>query len=121
MKAAEKKKDELQEIVRQVSEQIGGHKSKAEYEARRKRVKQQRDLFLKNAVETQAAFGDAVLDMFPQLLISKAVNDAKQRISLKVEKNKLPSGVSKKLISYLQRQGFSYQLAQSRVRDYGKD
>lgn len=101
LKAAEKKKDELQEIVRQVSEQIGGHKSKAEYEARRKRVKQQRDLFLKNAVETQAAFGDAVLDMFPQLLISKAVNDAKQRISLKVEKNKLPSGVSKKLISYL--------------------
>lgn len=46
----------------------------------------------------QAEFGDAVLDMFPQLLIAKAVEDAKKMISLKIEKNKLPSGVSKKLI-----------------------
>lgn len=46
----------------------------------------------------QAEFGDAVLDMFPQLLIAKAVEDAKKKISLKIEKNKLPSGVSKKLI-----------------------
>ena len=46
----------------------------------------------------QAEFGDAVLDMFPKLLIAKAVEDAKKKISLKIEKNKLPSGVSKKLI-----------------------
>lgn len=46
----------------------------------------------------QAEFGDAVLDMFPQLLIAKAVEVAKKKISLKIEKNKLPSGVSKKLI-----------------------
>ena len=46
----------------------------------------------------QAEFGDAVLDMFPQLLIAKAVEDAKKKISPKIEKNKLPSGVSKKLI-----------------------
>ena len=46
----------------------------------------------------QAEFGDAVLDMFAQLLIAKAVEDAKKKISLKIEKNKLPSGVSKKLI-----------------------
>ena len=37
----------------------------------------------------QAEFGDAVLDMFPQLLIAKAVEDAKKKISLKIEKNKL--------------------------------
>lgn len=102
---AQKKKIELQEVSRQVSEQIGGHKSKAEYEARRKRIKQQRDLFLKNAAEAQAAFGDAVLDMFPQLLISKAVADAKQKISLKIEKNKLPTGVTKKLVNYLLAKG----------------
>ena len=46
----------------------------------------------------QAEFGDAVLDMFPQLLIAKAVEDAKKKISPKIEKNKLPSGVSEKLI-----------------------
>ena len=39
--------------------------------------------------------------MFPRLLISKAVADAKKKIHLKVEQNKLPEGVSKKLINYL--------------------
>ncbi len=99
--AAEKKKAELQELSRQVSEQIGGHKSKADYERQRKTLKGQRDLFLRNATDAQAEFGDAVLDMFPQLLIAKAVEDAKKKISLRIEKNKLPSGVSKKLITYL--------------------
>ena len=84
-----------------MSEQIGGHKSKADYERQRKILKGQRDLFLRNATDAQAAFGDAVLDMFPQLLIAKAVEDAKRKISLKIEKNKLPTGVSKKLITYL--------------------
>lgn len=98
---AEKKKSELQDLARQVSEQIGGHKSKSDYEKQRKVLKNQRDLFLRNATDAQSAFGDAVLDMFPQLLIAKAVVDAKKKISLKIEKNKLPSGVSKKLITHL--------------------
>ena len=99
--AAEKRKAEMQDVSRRVSEQIGGHKSKADYERQRKMLKGQRDLFLRNATDAQAAFGDAVLDMFPQLLIAKAVEDAKRKISLKIEKNKLPTGVSKKLITYL--------------------
>lgn len=98
---AEKRKADLQEIARQVSEQIGGHKSKADYERQRRMLKGQRDLFLRNATDAQAAFGDAVLDMFPQLLIAKAVEDAKRKISLKIEKTKLPVGVSQKLITYL--------------------
>ena len=39
--------------------------------------------------------------MFPKLLISKAVLDAKKKIQLKIEQDKLPEGVSKKLISHL--------------------
>lgn len=101
LEAAKKRRAELQELSQRVSEQIGGHKSKAEYERQRKQLKAQRDLFLKNAAGAQAGFGDAVLDMFPQLLISKAVEDAKKRISLKIEKTKLPGGVTKKLITYL--------------------
>ncbi len=101
LEAAKKRRAELQELSQRVSEQIGGHKSKAEYERQRKQLKAQRDLFLKNASGAQAGFGDAVLDMFPQLLISKAVEDAKKRISLKIEKTKLPGGVTKKLITYL--------------------
>lgn len=107
LEEAEKRKSELTELSKQISEQIGGHKSKAEYEQQRKLLKGQRDLFLRNASDAQAAFGDAILDMFPQLLIAKAVENAKKKISLKVEKNKLPTGVSKKLISYLLESGTS--------------
>lgn len=98
---AEQEKETKQDFVRSVSEKIGSTKSKEDYEIQRKSLKKQRDLFLSNAEQAQAAFGDDVLDMFPQLLISKAVDDAKKRINLKISQNKLPSGISKKLISYL--------------------
>ncbi|MBE6959610.1 MAG: hypothetical protein E7448_02670 [Ruminococcaceae bacterium] len=90
-----------QNLLVELSEKIGGHKSKSDYERQRKACKTQRDTFLKNAEAAQANFGDAVLDMFPQLLISKAVADAKKKIHLKVEQQKLPGGVNKKLINYL--------------------
>ena len=98
---AQKKKEELQNIVCKVSEQIGGHKSKADYERQRKQLSDQRDAFLKASTDAQSHFGDAIIDMFPRLLISKAVLDAKKKIHLNIEQNKLPEGVSKKLINYL--------------------
>ena len=101
LERAKEKKAEMQEMLIRISEQIGGFKSKADYERQRKGLKTQRDMFLRNVSEAQSDFGDAVLDMFPQLLISKAVEDAKQRIHLKVEQSKLPAGVTKKLITYL--------------------
>ncbi len=99
--AATADKTEKQDFVRSVSEQIGSTKSKADYENQRKSLKNQRDLFLKNAENAQGDFGDDILAMFPQLLISKAVADAKEKINLKISQNKLPAGVSKKLIAYL--------------------
>lgn len=90
-----------QDLLVELSEKIGGHKSKGDYERQRKAYKMQRDTFMKNADAAQANFGDAILDMFPQLLISKAVTDAKKKIHLKVEQQKLPGGVGKKLINYL--------------------
>lgn len=93
--------DELQELSRQISERIGAHKSKQEYQAQRTLLKKQRDGFLTNAASEEAHFGDAVFDMFPQLLLSRAVAEAKKKLNMKVEQTKLPAGVSKKLISYL--------------------
>ena len=101
LETAKKKKTACKELVQKVSEQIGGYKSKADYERQRKQLKEQRDVFLKGAEDAKAHFGDTVIDMFPRLLISKAVLDAKKKIHLKIEQNKLPEGVSKKLISYL--------------------
>ncbi len=101
LEEAQKKKAGLQSTLVSVSEQIGGFKSKADYERQRKALKFQQNLSVKNAADAQARFGDHVSEMFPQLLISKAVQDAKQKIHLKVEQDRLPSGISKRLISYL--------------------
>lgn len=101
LEAAKKKEAECQAIIQKVSEQIGGYKSKAEYEQQRKQLKKERDAFLKSAADAQAHFGDDVLEMFPRLLISKAVHDARKKIHLKIEQDKLPEGVSKKLITHL--------------------
>lgn len=94
-------KERKQSLIVEISEQIGGAKGKTYYEQQRKSSKNQRDLFLRNADAAQAAFGDAVIEMFPQLLISKAVAEAKQKINLRIEQNRLPDGVNKKLITYL--------------------
>ena len=61
----------------------------------------QRDAFLSNIDSEMSQFGDMVISDFPQLLISKAVEDAKKRIHLKVEDSKLPQGLDKRLIFYL--------------------
>lgn len=92
---------QLQNEIQKISEQIGSSKSKVQYEQQRKFYKKQRDLFLQNATVAQSEFGEEVLNMFPQLLISKAVKDAKEKIHLKIEDNNLPSGVNKRLIAYL--------------------
>lgn len=96
-----KEKKECQELIQRVSEQIGGYKSKEDYERQRRHLKMQQDVFLKTVKDKQSGFGDDVLEMFPKLLISKAVFDAKKKIKLKIEQDKLPEGVNKKLLSYL--------------------
>ena len=99
--SSEKKIRELQDLVKKLSEEIGTTKSKEQYEADRKRLKASRNLYLKNAEEAQSAFGETVIDMYPKLLISRAVKDAGDKIHMQVEKYKLPSGITKTLISYL--------------------
>lgn len=96
-----KKSAELQELIKELSEKIGNSKSKEEYENERKKQKQNQALFIKNAEAAQSAFGDSVVDIYPKLLISKAVRDAGAKIHMQVEKYRLPSGINKALISYL--------------------
>ena len=99
--AARKLKQDRKDFVQSVSEEIGSTKSKEQYEQQRKFLKNQRDTFIKNANDATSSFGDAVIDMFPQLLISKAVKDARDKIHLKISENNLPAGVNKRLISHL--------------------
>lgn len=98
---AKKEKEEKKELITKISEQIGSTKSKADYENQRKTLKRQRDMFLNNATSDQSHFGDTIMEMFPQLLISKSVMDAKGKLNLKVNSTSLPAGVNKRLITYL--------------------
>ena len=98
---AKEERKSKKELISSISEQIGNTKSKEEYERQRRELKQQRDRFLENANSDQAQFGETVIDMFPPLLISKAVNDARKKLNLKVSSTNLPPGVGKRLIHYL--------------------
>lgn len=97
----EAEKNAKKELISSISEQIGSTKSKEEYEKERRGLIKQRDAFLSNIDSEMSQFGDMIISDFPQLLISKAVEDAKKRIHLKVEDSKLPQGLDKRLIFYL--------------------
>lgn len=101
LEKAKAEKEEKKQLIAEISEKIGGTKSKAEYEARRKELRAQREVFLKNAEAQESAFGRAVMEMFPFLLLSKTVEDAKHKIHMKAATSKLPTGVTKALITYL--------------------
>ena len=114
---AEKKKADNQALISSVSEQIGSLKSKADYEATRKALKKQRDMFLRSSEMAQAEFGEAIVTSVPQLFISKAVQEAKAKIHLKVEESKFPSGINKKLINYLLSQDTNVCICGNPLRD----
>lgn len=101
IEAAKKDKEKNTEIIRLASERIGSSKSKADYESQRKSLQQQSYSFLNNIKGYQEQFGDAIMEMFPPLLLSKAVSDASGKLQLKVAETKLPAGVNKRLIAYL--------------------
>ncbi|WP_069679915.1 AAA family ATPase [Clostridium taeniosporum] len=101
LKVYSQKKEKMKELIRTVSEQIGSTKSKVEYEKQRKILKRHRDLSLSTVTSTQGIFGDEMFSTFPQLLISKTVLDAKNKIKLKIADNNLPQGLGKRLIEYL--------------------
>lgn len=101
IKDSEAEKNTKKELILSISEQIGSTKSKEEYEKERRNLIKQRDVFLSNIDSEMAQFGDIIINDFPQLLISKTVEDAKKRIHLKVEDSKLPQGLDKRLIHYL--------------------
>lgn len=101
----ENKKAELKELIQNISEEIGGAKSKADYEKIRKEYQSQRDAFLDNVKSETKNFGDDVMASFPAILVSKAIIDAEKKLNLKVKQKSsaLPDGLSKRLIAYLTR------------------
>ncbi len=94
-------KNEKSELISTISEKIGSTKAKEEYERERRHLIRQRDLFLANVSSQESEFGDRVIEEYPQMFIAKTVEAAKGKLHLKVENDKLPDGVTKRLIAYL--------------------
>ena len=101
LKDADKEKIEKNQAIEQISEMIGSTKAKSDYEKERNEFQKHRDEDLRSSDVFASEFGDAVMDCFPKLLISKSVENAKKKIHLKVEQSNLPEGISKRLIAYL--------------------
>ena len=99
--SAKSERDKNRQMLNDISEQIGSSKSKAEYEKQRKNYQRARDIAEKNVEQAQSDFGDAVVDVYPKLLISKAILDASDILKLKINKAELPIGLGKALINYL--------------------
>lgn len=97
----EEEREKKKQLISEISEQIGATKSKEDYERERKELIRQRDIFLAHVITDEKQFGDKVVSSFPQLLISKTVEDARNKIHLKVQDSKVPIGLEKRLIFYL--------------------
>ncbi len=95
--------DKCNQVINDVSEKIGEAKTKSDYEKQRKDLKRQRDHFLEAEEECRRQFGDSIIEMFPRLLISKAVENAQNKLKLKVDyaSDNLPVGITKELVDYL--------------------
>lgn len=98
-----KKIEENQNDINSISEKIGSTKSKENYEKDRIFYKQQAEEFFENADLAKAEFGEKVMDVFPELMLEKAVSAAKTTLELKAHDNDLPDGLDKQLINYLLR------------------
>ena len=96
-----KEKSEKKKFIQEVSEKIGSTQSKAEYERQRKAKIKERDMLLEEISDTQVQFGDYAAETFPKLLIAKKMKDAKGKIRLKIEQEKLMPGVNRILIDAL--------------------
>ena len=98
-----KKQDikQLQDRVASISEEIGGIKSRKDYERQRQELKRQRDLFEANAKKSQEQFGNVIMEMFPPILISRAVRTSKVKLQNIAANETLPNGITETLIEYL--------------------
>ena len=87
--------------IQDLSEIIGSTQSQAVLEARRKDLKKEIKT-LEEAVEREKKnFGNSIMAQYPNLFLSRVVEEARLRIGLKVEEEKLLPGLKKELIETL--------------------
>lgn len=90
--------EDYRQQAQAISEKIGSAPSRKELEKRRQRAKTTIKTLEESILTEMKAFGSTVMSIYPQLFVSRAVEEAQFRIGLKIEDQKLPRGLTKELI-----------------------
>lgn len=101
LESKRKEKKELKDFITSASEQIGSAKSSKQYEARRKELKKNRDVFLEDVEKEKAEFGDIIIKNLPKLMAAKTMEVGRHKIDVSVESNKLIPGITPEIIESL--------------------
>ncbi|MGD9579254.1 MAG: AAA family ATPase, partial [Syntrophorhabdus sp.] len=84
--------------IREISEKIGGAKTRKEYEDLRKTLKNAADSLAKQIEDEQLLFGERLVQYYPKVLASRSVMLAKKKLKYKLDTETLIPGIEKPLI-----------------------
>jgi len=84
--------------IREISETIGGAKTRKEYEELRKTLKNAADSSAKQIENEQLLFGERLVQYYPKILASRSVMLAKKKLKHKLDTETLIPGIEKPLI-----------------------
>jgi len=84
--------------IREISEKIGGAKTRKEYEDLRKTLKNAADSLARQIEDEQLLFGERLVQHYPKLLASRSVMLAKKKLKHKLDTETLTPGLSRPLI-----------------------
>ncbi|MDR1700768.1 MAG: AAA family ATPase, partial [Lachnoclostridium sp.] len=87
--------------IQEISEKIGGAKTRAEYESIRKSLKMAADSYGKQIEEEQHIFGERLVENYPKILVSRSVMLAKKKLKNKLDTETLIKGLDAPLITEL--------------------
>lgn len=84
--------------IREISETIGGARTRKEYEDLRKTLKNAADSLAKQIEDEQLLFGERLVQHYPRILASRSVMLAKKKLKHKLDTETLIPGIEKPLI-----------------------
>jgi hypothetical protein len=87
--------------IKEISENIGGAKTRKEYEDLRKILKKSADSLIKQIEDEQLLFGERLVQHYPKLLASRSVMLAKKKLKYKLDTETLIPGLNRPLVEAL--------------------
>lgn len=101
IESRETTKSSNEQEIREISEKIGGAKTRKEYEDLRKTLKNAADSLAKQIEDEQLLFGERLVQHYPKILASRSVMLAKKKLKHKLDTETLTPGLSRLFIEAL--------------------